>query len=247
MAKKDSGFDAFLAEVVAALPEGEKRTTFEEAIKNDTVQSKLREGFLARSDYSRSMDALRAEREEFDSVVTETNERIAGWQQWYEEAKAEVAGSKKGADDDALDLGPTPPGVTPEQLAKILADRDKMAIKFASVLTDLQYDYRSKFGEKLDSDALIAYATRRGVPIDVAYNELTAPKERERAEKDVEARIKAARDEAVKEFASANKLPTASRPSEPHPLDLAVKAPQGATERVAAAVTAFNAGGGGNS
>ena len=73
-------------------------------------------------------------------------------------------------------------------------------------------------GEVLDISAVKKLAVDKGLSLDQAYQELTAPLFAERAQKDIEAKLKAAREEGAREFASTHTLPIDAKPREYHPI-----------------------------
>jgi len=251
MAKKhDAAFDAFLADLKAINPQ------IEELVKDEKVSAKLREGVLARSDYSANMDALRAEREQFASEVAEARQNIQGWQKWYGDATTEMATmqtklqqyeSAYGAIDTAADRGAAARhlGISKDELTQALEERvnrtELAALKFADDLTDIKIDYRDRFKEKLDTAAVYKLAGERGIDLHTAYNLHIAERVEEQRGKDVEERIKQARQEAVAEYASKHNLPVVPSTSDMvHSLDVP-DAPKTQRDRLAAAIQSFNA------
>src|SRR5262245_19407618 len=86
---KDALFNDYLAELKAINPQ------LEEVLKDDKVSAKLREGVLARADYSQSMDQLRSEREQFEGQIAEARAKIDGWQKWYGDTTKEFASERE--------------------------------------------------------------------------------------------------------------------------------------------------------
>jgi hypothetical protein len=240
MAKKNS-FEAFLADVLSHVPE-DRRGAVEEALAGDAL-SELEKGYRRQSDYSREMDRIRQREQELDATLTEANERVAGWQDWYNTASQEYEDMKRQvamttAEDE---LPPQPKaGITKEDLAAELAARDRMAIAFADVLTDIKIEHKERFHEKLDTQKLTDFALKRGLPIDAAYREFIAPKEEELRSAELEKRIAAAREEGAREYATKHRLPVVSGPIEQHPLDLVQSTKTNPSERVAAAISSWN-------
>ena len=254
---KDS-YDAFLADVLTRVPE-ELRGEAERIFGQEGVSATLRDAVLARSDYSRRMDELSTDRDQFMTEVEEARRRIEGWTDWYGQTSQEVNGLKTQLDRyqdlfgslDDLDNDPDEPttptetkmpqtALTQEDVQAMLAQRDQMAIKFADVLTDLKLDYQQKFGERLNTEEVIALATRDGVPLTIAYREFIAPREQERAEKAMQDKLAAAREEGRREALTQHRLPVGPPRSEPHVLD-ATDVKKDPRDRVSAAVAAFNA------
>lgn len=240
MAGKTS-YEAFLADVLANVP-SDRRAAVEEALSLESVKAQVEAGVKRQSDYSREMDSLRARREEVESTLQEGTERITEWQNWYDTASKEYE-SMKGMVDMRTNEEPVASvqqGLTKDELQAELAARDRMAIAYADLLTDIKMDHRDKFHERLDTSKLVEYALKRGVPLDVAYRESVAPREDELRKADLEQQLKKAREEGAREFAANHRLPIVSGPQEQHPIDLAPTAKTNSTDRVAAAVGAWN-------
>lgn len=250
MAKKDKDapYEAFLADLKAINPQ------FEELLKDEKASAKLREGVLAKAELSSQLDTLRTERETFNTQVQEARDRIAGWQKWYADTTSEVAtmhdqltkyrdtygdlteGEKRKAASEM--------GISKQDLEKLLAEREQQRdvanLKFADDLSDIKLDYRDRFKEKLNTEAVYKIAGERGVDLVTAYNFHIADKVEEARNKDVEERIKKERADAVAEFASQHKLPVVSSQSDMvHILDVK-DAPNTSRERIAAALNSFN-------
>jgi hypothetical protein len=256
MAKKtaEEQYQAFLAEVVAAVPAG-KREALEGILKDPEVTPTIRDRVLARSDYSRSMDEGRAElataRTALDKEITEARTRIKGWEDWYNTTSQEHAALQERVKTYEETYGEidedTPPAkngkrgkvLDEETLAAELHRRDQLAIKFADVLTDLKIDHRERFKERLDTDALIKFAGEKGLPLDAAYNAFTADKVEAQRKTEQEAALKAAREEGARDALSKHHLPTSPTHNEPHVLDRTADVKTDARERVAAASTHF--------
>jgi hypothetical protein len=230
MAKKnDAAFDSFLADLKAINP------AIEELVKDEKVSAKLREGVLARADYSSNMDTLRQERETFATEVQQARERIAGWQSWYGDVSQQVAtiNDKVKQYEDAY--GPIETagdarkaarqlGVSKEEMADLVESRmnqrDIAALKFADDLTDIKIDFKDRFKDRLDTEAVFKLAGERGVDLKTAYSAFINDRVEEQRTKDVEERIKQARVEAVTEYASKHNLPVAPSSSDMvHTLD----------------------------
>lgn len=236
-----NSFEAFLADVLTHVPE-DRRSAVEEALAGD-ARSELEKGYRRQSDYSREMDRLRQREQDLDATLSEANERVAGWQEWYNSASQEYDDMKRRVDLTAIedDLPAHPQqGLTREELAQELAARDRMAIAFADVLTDIKMEHKERFHEKLDAQKLTEFALKRQLPIDAAYREFVAPKEEDLRKKELEKQLAAARDEGAREALTKHRLPVVSGPMETHPLDLAPSAKSNSNDRIAAAIAHWN-------
>lgn len=241
---KDAAYDAFLADLKAIAP------GIEEIVKDEKVSAKLREGVLARAEFSAQMDALKAEREEFAGTVAEATRRIAGWQKWYGDVSAEQAAIQDklrsyvetyGELDDAGQRRVAQnAGMTKEEFEKRLQDeiqrRDIANLKFADDLTDIKIDYRDRFKERLDTTEVFKIAGERGLSLDLAYKEYIADRIEKQRTQEVEDRVKREREDAVREFQTQHGLPLVpTTPDVVHTLDVK-DAPTTSRDRVAAAL-----------
>ena len=250
MAKKnDAAYEQFLADLKAINPQ------IEEIVKDEKVSAKLREGVLARADYSANMDSLRAERETFATEVQEARTKIQDWQSWYGQATEEVANVQGKLQQYETLYGPIQAGdkrevakamgISKEEMDRALEDRmnqrDIAALKFADDLTDIKLDFKDRFKERLDTTAVFKLAGERGVDLNTAYSLHIADRLEEARTRDVEERIKQARKDAVSEYASQHNLPvTPSSNDIVHVLD-AKDVPNNSRDRIAAAVAGMNA------
>jgi hypothetical protein len=102
-----------------------------------------------------------------------------------------------------------------EQRDRTFAERTAKVLKDAIKASQ---DHMKRFGEPLDVDACEKYAVEHNLPPDMAYKEYIEPKAKEMETKAWEAKITAAKEEAIKDYASRNKLPIDTKPREISPL-----------------------------
>lgn len=251
MAKKnDAAYEAFLADLKAINPQ------IEEIVKDEKVAAKLREATLARSEFSQSMDALKAERTSFESEVAEAKQKIAGWQDWYGRTTQEVAGIQGELQkyrDTYGDLTPAEQGRAAKEagmtkaelesyLQTTLQNRDVANLKFATDLVEVSRDFDKKFREELPTEELYKLAGEQGVSLKAAYKLFIADRVETQRKTEFDEAIKKAKIEGAAEFASSHNLPQMTNHSDMvHSLDV-----QGvsnvASDRVKAAVAGFLAG-----
>lgn len=251
MAKKtsDTIFKDFLADLESINP------GLKEILADEKVSAKLKDGVLARADYSSKMDDFRTSQEAFATEVTEARQKIAGWQKWYGDVSTQTVTMQeklKQYEDTYGDIetgdkraAASRLGVSKEELTTLLDSRtrehDLAAIKFADDLTDIKIDYRDRFKEKLNTEAVFKLAGERQIDLNTAYNLHIAERVEEMRTKDVDERIKQARADAVAEYASKHNLPVMSNDSVmTHVLDTKDVATTPQT-RVAAALAGMNA------
>jgi hypothetical protein len=234
--------------VLAEVPE-DKRAIVEESLK---PSKKLREGVLAREDYSKNSDELRAERQKFDGEVAEARSRINGWESWYGKTSTEVATMKEQlaayeaehgplSGDKGSVKHPAVKSITEEDLQKAIYASQGASLKFGTDLMKVGMRHMKQFGEELDTDKLIEVATKENLPLNAAYDVMVADKREEARTKALNERIKKEREEAVSDFQAKHHFPVVSPDSgRPHALDLQPKVGKTETDRVAAAVGDFS-------
>lgn len=231
MAKKDKDtiYAEFLAELKALNP------AIEEVLKDEKVSSKLRDGVLARADYSASMDDLKAQREQFATEVQAAREKIAGWQDWYGKTTQQFSATQEELAKYKEEFGDLTEGqqkkvaaqmgMTPEQVTQALNQelqvREQAYLKFADDLTDLKIEHREKFKEKLDTEAVFKIAGEKQLPLDVAYSVYIADRVEELRQADVKEQIAKAKEEGAREYATKHNLPLVpNNPDVVHVLDV---------------------------
>lgn len=251
MAKKDKDtiFKEYLAELEAINP------AIKDVLADEKVSAKLREGVLARSDYSASMDSLKAEREQFATEVAEARQKIEGWQKWYgdtSQAVVTIQDKLKAYEEAYGQLDPADTkraaksmGISKEELDNAVESRmdkrDLAALKFADDLTDVKIDFRDRFKEKLDTQAVFKIAGERQCDLPTAYNYFIADRLEEQRTSRHKEEIEQAKKDAVAEFATQHRMPVAPTSSDSftHVLD-AKNVGTTSRDRVAAALAGLN-------
>lgn len=249
MAKKDNEtlYAEFLADLKAINPQ------IEEIVKDEKVNAKLKESVLARSELSRQMDALATERKQMSDYLAAEKQKIDGWQKWYGETSQTFAATAEELQkyrDEFGDLSSSEQrrvakteGLTVEQfqtkLNEAIQQREAAYLKFAEDLTDIKLDYKERFKEKLDTAKVYEIAAKDGVSLDQAYKSFISDRVVEAQKAEMEAQIKAAREEGAREALAKHNLPVVNNnPAMTHVLDYQ-DAPKTETDRVRAAVNAF--------
>lgn len=180
---------------------------------NEKVAKSLGDDILRQADYSRNLDALRADRQK--------------WEKWYADSL------QWRADEEArlAALTPTTP-ITPvstfdaegykkllmEEVNKKTAAQEGQFIGLLKTGLSLVGRHMKEFNEPLDVDALAKVAVEKQQSLDAAYADLVSPRRAEAQKAKYEADLKAARDAGAREFASTHKIPIDTMPREHHPL-----------------------------
>lgn len=242
---KDAYLSDFLADLKTVVGDDKWSAIEENLVKNEKALSKIKDGVLARSEFSSQMDELDSAKKAFSQEVTEARQKIAGWQDWYGSASKAVTDleTKVKAYQETygdLESGKKPRFLTEEDFMSKLAEetrnRDAAAIKFADDLTDLKISHRERFKERLNTNDVLKIAGDRQLPLDVAYDLYVKDRVEAQNKTEREEELKAAREEGARDFATKHNLPlVSSNPDIVHVLDTQ-GAPTTAKERVSAAL-----------
>lgn len=248
MAKADNEklYQDFLADLKKINPKIEE-------ILDEPTNTKLKESVLARSEMSRQMDALTAEKTQMNDFLAQEKKKIEDWSKWYGDTTKEVADMSTELkqyrdiygqlDNAGKERVAAQVGISKDEFEKTLnsrlQERDLGALKFVDDLTDLKIEHRDRFKEKLDTSAVYKVAGENNVPLGVAYNIYIADRVQKLQETEVAERIAQARKDAVSEYVTEHKLPVLSSNNDYiHSLD--VKKPlTNREERISAAVADF--------
>ena len=229
MAKNDAAFDKFLADVLAEVPE-DRRVTVEESLKASKI---LKEGVLARDDYSRNMDRLRTDQETLNAQIAEAKTRIAGWETWYADMSTQFTTKEEALKAYEKEYGPletkgtrkpvaqATDTVTKDVLAAELNKAVTAAMQFSSALSDVKLRHYQEFKEMLPESQLLELAAKENIPLSVAHDRIVADKRKTVSDAVLAERIKTEREQAVAEFQQQHKFPIITTSNQPHPLDLA--------------------------
>jgi len=185
----------------------------------------LGDSALARADYSREMDAIKAKAEELQAEQDRINSVHETQIDWWtknnaalEEWKVLKAGGKP---PEKKDDPPPATGMTKEDLEKLLNERDAGYASVLGLTTTLSGRHFKDFGEVLDGNELITYAQKNRLSLPDAYAAKFADKIKAKAEAEDKARI----DKLVAEGIAEEKKKFISQPfplrnQEPSALDV---------------------------
>ena len=205
-----------LAGILAKLPESVRvavQQAFEAPEATDAV-TLLGDSTLARSDYSRQMDALH---EQEEALKTD----YANLQAWYEANKTTLAKAGE-LEAEVTKLRGAPPAPKPpekpvpafdaETLNKELGARERAAANYLNAVTKLAMDHFQKFNEVVDPNELMALAESKRVSLFDAYELKFGEKIKAKAAEEEKARIdKIVEDRLAEERRKSPTLPYPSR------------------------------------
>lgn len=199
----------------------DQKQAFLQALDNAKFAKAIDDGILRHDDYSRNMDTLRADKEKFEKEKT-------GYSDWYKQSLAAFEKNKQvvaqyeqqygplDGSDPKLVASPTN-AVTKEELQKAMDEYSGKAVFIAKKAAQVSVDYFKRFNEPLDMDAFEKFALEKGLPIDAAYDAFIRPRVSELDQKNIDERIKAAKEEGLREGRSQSNLPVDTAPKAPHP------------------------------
>lgn len=203
----------------AGLSEEEKANVLK-VVANDKFSKALGDDILRQSDYSRSMDALRGDRQKWEKWYADSL-------QWRADEEARLAALVPNGDPYRQPVvNPALATFDPEAYKKqLLAEvskaneaRDGQVINLLKDAVGISSRHIHEFHEPLDTEALAKTAVERNMTLRQAYDEMVAPRRAEAQKAKYAADLKAAREEGARDFASTHKIPIDTAPREYHPL-----------------------------
>jgi hypothetical protein len=248
MSALDSG-KSLLQQILGKLPEHVRAvvTPAFEAPEAVDALTLLGDATLARSDYSRQLDAINADKAKLDAEQKKVDEYKATLDGWWNENHPKVQQFDVIKPEyDKLKAGggtppaPTPPapatGLTRDELDGILRERDAGYASVLAVTTQLATDHFAKFHEVLNVQDLIVKANAGKMTLLDAYRTVHGEK-LQAAEKAAEdARISKLVDERMAEERKKGPLPFPLRGGqmEPSALDQLAMTPEQRQQRFTA-------------
>ena len=188
-------------------------------------------GFVPRPEVDR---ALSGEQQKY-AQYKQRNEYLEG--EWYPKAKQthdqalaltgklqkyqQLYGEIDETDPAAVRKAAVATGLSKEEVSELLST--SLSSRDASTLDlfKINNDYMNRFKKPIDLDAFEAHVSQqrkagRADSLNALYKDWIAPEVEKTTNESFEARLKAAREEGARDFASRNKLPVADRPREAH-------------------------------
>lgn len=221
----------------------EKTKAILEALGDEAITKAFTEGFVETPKHHSTIDKTVGE---YKTKVTAAEAEANRLNEWYNKQAKPVYDQYLGAFESLKKYeelyGPIQTaadrrevrqatGLTQEQLEAALKQRDQAYVGMTKDIAWASSDYIQRFkGDPLDLDAVEKIALEKGMPFRQAYKEMINPKLEEMRSQELEARVKAARDEGYKDAMSKHKLPVESTPREPHPFFEPKEQPKNMTE-----------------
>jgi hypothetical protein len=218
---------------------------FEKVLATDVIAPRMRQ-----DEFSRQMDALKAKEKSWTDWYSGALAKTAEDQKVVEAARSQVAayeaqyGKLTDVERQTL-ITQTPPGdwISKKDFEAAQNTLQQNTLGLFKVGLKLTGKHLHEFKEPLDIDELAKVATEKGLPLEQAYAEMIAPRRTAAMTSDFEAKLKAAREEGAREFASTHQIPMDTAQKTEHHTLFNRKAeselPPAGPQREAAAVKSF--------
>ena len=181
--------------------------------ENEKFAKGLEENVMLRSDYSRNLNALDAEKKK----TTDYYSQLLNWKAEQDRLYAEsVNGNGNGnGDQHAEYLTKKDMEALEKRNQEELNRREQVQIALLKDGMHLASRHVYEFKEPLDAEALAKLAVDKNISLKQAYDEMVAPRRTEFSTAVRAAEIAKAREEGAREFASKHKIPVDSAAREP--------------------------------
>jgi len=215
----------------SGLPKEQQEAVLQ-AMENEKFRTTVSNGYKRHDEYSREMDAIRAEKERLKNwyekeelpkyqLYTQSAEELRRYKDLYGDLQDDPQGLNNGRNGNRGGGDRGSPGLTKEELDRYveekLKQRDGAYVGLTKTAVKISADYMRRFNDTLDVDAVEKLAIEKGLPLDQAYKEFVAPKEQAALEARHKEEIEKAKAEAIRDFQSRLKLPVDTKPKEAHP------------------------------
>lgn len=194
----------------------EELAVLEKVADNAKFATELQNGVKRQSDYSRAMD-------EVTTLKQTVETQIESWRDWYKTASTNDAareeelialrakvngtgggsGGGNGTGGNGAGGGAGDKGLS----LKEIQEREGRMINIVKTGMRLASRHAAKFGEELDVDALEKLAVEKGLTLDLAYEQLIAPRVKTAADAAQAEALKKAREEGLQEGLSKRDVP----------------------------------------
>src|SRR5579863_4521804 len=193
-------------------------------IKNDKIQLNLKKDVLARSDYSRQMDELKAQEKAIKDLQTKAEQEIANavqWANYYNGMDAEYKAAATQLNDLKKSLGvvkdmdnkdvKAETGMTKAQVEQMLKEQmQAFAVQQAGAVTNFTKfllnkgdDYRTRYGKRFDVDQFDKFMAEQKIQDpELAFERFIKPDEEARQKKEREDWEKKTREDLEREIQS---------------------------------------------
>lgn len=179
---------------------------------NEAAAKYVNDSTLRQQDYSRNMDALKADKDKWQKFYQDTLTWKATEEQRLADLDARVKAYEAAYPDEGNGRQPVIQPVQGDFISKKdfdqkLAEMGTQFVGLAKVMGSLASRHVLEFKEPLDTEELAKVAAERGLTAQQAYDAMVQPKREASQKASFEAQLKAAREEGAREFATKHKIP----------------------------------------
>lgn len=182
------------------------------ALADDSIAPRLRH-----DEFSRNMDALKKDKEQWTDFYKKTLTTHEQNQKVVQDYATELEQLRAQVGQDPTVRPPltvATPGMTREQFDQEIQKRDQNYLTLLETGLTLATRHVHEFKEPLDVQGLKQIAIEKNLSLSQAYDEMVKPKRDAFNQTQRTEEIARAKEEAVKEFASKNRIPIDVRPKE---------------------------------
>jgi hypothetical protein len=177
---------------------------------NDKFAKSLSDDILRQQDYSRNMDAIKAQEKKNADYYAQ----LVAWEQ---QEQARIAAALAGNGGQVVNGE----YITKKELDELdnrykkqALQQEQSFITIAKEMGRLSSQHAVEFREALDVDALEKIAIEKQLPLRQAYTEMVAARRAEASTASRQAEIEKAKQDAVREYASTHHIPLDTTPRE---------------------------------
>ena len=189
---------------------------FEKVLATDVIAPRLRQ-----DDYSRNMDALKAKEKTWTEWYSGALAKTASDQQIVDAARSKVAEYEAQygtltVEQRAAAVTQTVDSISKKDFDTRLQQQEQGFITLLKWAATKPLEHLQRFGTTLDVAAVEKLAVEKGINLNQAYEELVAPIAATKTAAEFDAKLKAAREEGAREFASTHQIPMDTAPKTQH-------------------------------
>lgn len=205
----------------------------ETLLARDDIQKNIGNSVLRQSDFSRQSDELKSQREAADTAVAEAGklkqeatefvtkqrDRDHNNLDLHDQLVKDLAEANKrtvdlGGDETTrrveapkVEDEKKPVYLTEDDYRKLESERDQNAITYSNTVIQLSNQFRTDFDKDFDPEPVVNHATKNGLTLKDAYNDLYKEEYAVKTEAGIKARIDKAVEEATIDLRSKNDFP----------------------------------------
>lgn len=184
----------------------EDKAALKKVLSNQKFAEEVGKGIKRQDEFSRGMDDIRTQAQKLEADKK-------SWTDWYQNAVARDA--EREEELQRLKAGTTTASTTTATTSaanggltkKELEEAQGRMVQIIKQMGRVSSRHAAQFHEELDVDAVEKIALEKGLTVDKAYEEYVAPRVKELQEQSFAEKLKAAREEGLREGLSKRDVP----------------------------------------